>query len=385
MAKTTDYDRRQDQRYALYNSVLNILEPEALADPNLYEVLNQAIDQRLQSPAPQDGPPQPGDSGLANLIGLGPSAPASLGQTEVSAGVVPYDDRLRSERVLAAADLYYICLNERIGVFQVMYKLQELFRAGALRLSDGPGAFALYRFDKHSILRYRRIDRQRAYRRVFGYGTADPGANARPNPDFHGLFVHFISETAKFWRDKRIAEVIQHGATDLSFGSIAIVQRAGLDLRNNMKNSSYGFINVLRIETSQALAEAFRVLDAPDVRAQFGAENAWDTLELVMWQYFHRAVYASTMNQMAESGRRILQWLAEPFVLRNDRLAFEAELSRIANDAERWLSAHEGMEMTRPTPPARNVYVPGPPPGGRRRDPVFARNRGRMPAPNLTG
>ena len=26
MAKTTDYDKRQDQRYALFNSVLDVLE-----------------------------------------------------------------------------------------------------------------------------------------------------------------------------------------------------------------------------------------------------------------------------------------------------------------------------------------------------------------------
>src|SRR5690242_7655324 len=57
---------------------------------------------------------------------------------------------------------------------------------------------------------------------------------------------------------------------------MAIVRRAGLELRDNLKNSAYGYINVLRIETSQALAEAFKVMEAPDVRAQFGAENAWD-------------------------------------------------------------------------------------------------------------
>jgi hypothetical protein len=381
MAKTTDYDKRQDQRYALFTSVLNALDAEALADPNVYEVLNKAIDSRLAPPGSDVA--ATGDGGLASLVGIGPSSSATLGDTDISPGVVGYDDRLRSERILAAADLYYICLNDRIGVFMVMNKLQELFRAGALRLSDGPGAFGLYRFDKHNILRYRQADRMRAYKRVFGYGTADPGRNARANPEFHGQFVHFISETAAFWRDKRISDVINRGATDLTFGSIAVVQRAGLDVRNNVKNSSYGFINVLRIETSQALAEAFRILDAPDIKAQFGSENPWETIELVMWQYFHRTVYASTMSQMAESGRAILQWLAEPYVLRSDRLVFEAELSKISTHAETWLSAHEGMRMTRPTPPPRNVYVSGPPPSGRRRDPIFGRGPARRPAPTI--
>ena len=46
----------------------------------------------------------------------------------------------------------------------------------------------------------------------------------------------------------------------------------------------------------------------------------------MLWQYFHRSVNASAMNRMAVSGRAILQWLAEPFVLTTDRAAFEAKL-----------------------------------------------------------
>jgi hypothetical protein len=267
----------------------------------------------------------------------------------------------------------------------VMHKLQELFRAGTLRISGGPGAYGLYRFDKHGILRYRQAERMQAYRRVFGYTSANPGPSARSNPSFHGLFQHFIGETAKFWRDKRISEVIRERATDPTFGSIAIVRRAALDLRNNLKNSSYGYINVLRVETSQALAEAFKVLEAPDVKAQFGAENAWDVIELVLWQYFHQSVNASTMNRMAVSGREIIRWLAEPYVLRTNRTDFETLLLRIAEFAEEWISSEEGMRLSRPTPPPRNVYMPGPPPPGNRRSSVFARSGGLMPAGAVVG
>lgn len=193
----------------------------------------------------------------------------------------------------------------------------------------------------------------RAYRRVFGYTTVDPGSGARPNPQFHGLFSHFIGEVAKYWRDKRISEVVRERANDPTFGSMAIVRRAGLDLRNNMKNASYGYINVLRVETSQALAEAFKVLNSQDLKAQFGADNAWEMIELVLWQYFHESVHSSTMNRMAVSGREIIRWLAEPFVLQKNRTDFETLLYRIAEYSEEWLSSTEGMQMNRPTPPPR--------------------------------
>ncbi|MEH1852130.1 MAG: hypothetical protein V7L11_10680 [Nostoc sp.] len=384
MPNTRDYDQRNDRIAALLQNTIEQLGPELVANPQLAEVLNRMVDDQVRKfEETQNGKAQPSDGGLADLIGLGKDAPKDLGDTQVSTGVVDYDDTVTSDRILATADLYYLYMHDRLGVFRVMSKLQELFRAGTLRISSGEGAYGLYRFDKRNILRYQQGERLRAYRRVFGYTKVDPGPNARANPQFHGLFVHFIAETAKYWRDKRISEVIRERATDPTFGSIAIVRRSALDLRNNLKNSSYGYINVLRVETSQALAEAFKVLEAPDLRAQFGADNAWELIELVLWQYFRESVHASTINRMAVAGREIIRWLAEPFVLKKNRTDFEALLYRIAEYSEEWISSEEGMRITRPTPPPRNVYQPGPPPNGARRDPVFARTNGLMPAPGL--
>jgi hypothetical protein len=385
MPTTRDYDQRNDRIAALLQNTIEQLGPELVANPQLAEVLNRTVDDQVrQFDESQNGKGVPADGGLADLIGLGSTAPTNLGETQVSSGVAEYDDTVTSDRILASGDLYYIAIHELLGVFKVMHKLQELFRAGTLRISSGEGAYGLYRFDKHNILRYQQRDRRRAYARVLGYGQ-DPGPGARANPEFHGLFSHFIGETAKFWRDKRISEVIRQNATDPTFGSIAIVRRSGLDLRNNLKNSSYGYINVLRVETSQALAETFKVLESPDLRAQFGAANAWEVIELVLWQYFGQSVHASTMNRMAVAGREIIRWLAEPFVLKNNRTDFEALLYRIAEYSEEWISSEEGMRLSRPTPPPRNVYQPGPPPRGSRRDPVFARSNGIMPAPRVMG
>lgn len=376
MTTTVDFDTTRTQISALLEQMIQQMRPDLVANPELSEILNQMIDDRMrETTVAQSNRPQPADGGLADLIGLGGTAPSDFGQTQVSPGVMDYDEKISSERILATADLYYQYMHERIGVFRVMHKLQELFRAGTLRISSGPGAYGLYRFDRRGVLRYHERERMQAYSRVLGYTRTNPGANARRNGEFHGLFTHFVGETAKFWRDKRISEVIRERATDPTFGSIAIVRRSALDLRNNLKNSSYGWVNVMRVETSQALAEAFKVLEAPDVREQFGAESAWDVIELVLWQYFHESINASALNRMAVSGREILRWLAEPFVLRTNRTNFETLLFRIAEYAEEWISSEEGMRMSRPTPPPRNVYVQGPPPVGTRRSPVIIDQR----------
>jgi hypothetical protein len=91
------------------------------------------------------------------------------------------------------------------------------------------------------------------------------------------------------------------------------------------------------------------------------------------------------MNRMAVAGREIIRWLAEPFVLNKNRTDFEALLYRIAEYSEEWISSEEGMRVSRPTPPPRNIYQPGPPPRGTRRDPIFARSNEMMPAPKVMG
>src|SRR5262245_46921496 len=108
-------DQRLDQQAFLYKSVLQGLPLEALNDPNLAAVLSREIDEPLLGEGLADGAAPPGDGGLADLIGLGPNVAQTLGQTLISTGVVDYDDTMPSERIQGAADLYYICMHERIG------------------------------------------------------------------------------------------------------------------------------------------------------------------------------------------------------------------------------------------------------------------------------
>src|SRR5258708_11310901 len=110
---------------------------------------------------------------------MGPGEAWDCGETSVPAGVEPYDETVTSERIIAVGDIYYLFQHEKIGVFRVVKKLQELFRAGAVRLSSGSGAFALYQFDRRETLRYTQRDRLSAYKRIFGYGNGKVPAGGR--------------------------------------------------------------------------------------------------------------------------------------------------------------------------------------------------------------
>ena len=380
MSTERDYQDLYDRVAALRQQVVADRAADLVSNPQLADALMQQIDDMLAAVVAGDqAASPPPDKGLAQLVGVGPEAAAILGQARMPQGIEPYDEQIQSERLLAVADLYYLYQHERIGVFRVIQKLQELFQAGAVRLSGGPGAFALYQFDRRDVLRYTAKDRIDAYRRVLGYGKGAGAANSRPNTDFHTLFTHFVNQVTLFWRDKRISDVIRERAYDPSFGSIAVVRRSGLDLRNNLKFTSYGHLNVLRVEVMQLLDEAFRILGADDVKDLFGAENAWDVVDEVLIRYFDERLVTSPRQRMAVTGRETLRWLAAPHILETTRSEFEALLLEIAEQAEEWLTSAQAMSLAvrsgsdrvlpwdqqRPVGVATMRRVQGPPAGGR--------------------
>ncbi|MBM1174031.1 hypothetical protein [Microvirga arabica] len=362
-----EYQSAQNRVAMLRQQLMDDTAPFLIGNPQLADVLNARVNAILDAvDAEARSGPSPADHGLAGLIGLGSEASTEIGTARIAPAVVAYDDDLaQRERGNAIADCYYLYQHEVLGVFRVVLKLQELFKAGVVRLSDGPGAYRLYQFDRKQVLRFSPHERAQAYQRAFGYrlpGYSQAGLApyASRNTDFHPLFNTFIAEVARFFRDKRISEVVRERANDPSFGSIAIVRRAGLDLRYNLKNFSYGHLSVLRIELMQLLEEAFQILNSPDVRGLFGAASAWDVIEDVLRRYFKEHVNVSPRNRMATAGRSILRWLAQQHITTTTRAQFEALAQDIAEPAEEWLaSAHTvGVALQLPDTPRGSVSMP---------------------------
>lgn len=324
------------------------------ADAETRDQVVSFIEQTAERQASETGamPPLPPDGGEAARLGLGADASRRMGEVPAPVGVAAYDEQVASERLLSVGDLYYCYCHDRLGVWRAVYALQEQFRAGQIRLTDGPGAFALYRFDLKRVLRYGHAQRMSAYRRVFGYTNAPPPPGSRPNDAFHGLFAGFCGEVAQLFRDKRVAEVVRGPADALSagFGSIAAVRRAGLDLRSNLKRAAYGDVSVLAVELLQLLKAAFDILGAEDVMQQFGTDNAWDTLEEVLLRVRGEQVSASLRSRMAVAGREVLHWLAHPHILIADRPDFETRLQRIAEYAEEWLTSARSLGLAHGRP-----------------------------------
>lgn len=345
MATERDYQGFYDRIAGLRETLAQKMAPGlAAGTPGLAESIIQQIDSLLSTwESTEAAAAPPPDKGLAQMAGIGPDAATDFSQTRVPVGVTAYDETVISERIVAVGDLYYIYQHERIGVFRAVQKLQELFRAGTVRLSAGAGAFALYQFDRREVLRYTQKDRYSAYRRILGYGDAPVPSGSRSNSEFHNLFTHFVNQVTLFWRDKRISDVIKGAAQDPSYGSIAMVRRAGLDLRNNLKWTSYGHLNVMRVEVMQLLDEAFRILNSDDVKRLFGADNAWDAVEEILVRYFGEKLATSPRQRMAITARNMLRWLSSTHILQTTRSQFETLLADIAEDGEEWLTSAQSL------------------------------------------
>src|SRR5262245_6326645 len=194
MAKERDYQELYDRIAALRETLAGRLSSDLIQNPQLADALTKQLDELLASVVDADAKAAPPpDKGVAERAGIGPEATGEFGKTRLPQGVEAYDETFTSERIIAVGDLYYIYQHETIGVFRLMQKLQELFRAGTVRLSAGSGAFALYQFDRREVLRYTRRDRLSAYRRILGYGQAPVPTGSWANTDFHNLFSHFVN------------------------------------------------------------------------------------------------------------------------------------------------------------------------------------------------
>lgn len=354
-----EYDELLAKLEGLRVALVSAARDELAAGPSSgAELINSYIDSAHELIDDQVDDKLPEDNGLSTLIGLGPTVARDVGESPPPTSVPGYDNDIKRERLVAVGDLYYIYQHERSGVFRAILKLQSLFRSGEVRLSDGPGAMSLYQYDRKKVLRFTATERHAAYRKVFGYTSAPSPSGAEPNSSFHSLLSNFCEHVSRYFSDKRVSEVLRPDGTRETFGSMAVVRRSGLDLRHNLKQVSYGHIAVLRSEVLILLREAFAILGSDDVRNLFGADSAWDVLEEVMKRYFVEVPLTSQRSRMATSGRTILAWLAEDYLLSNVRIDFEAFLEAIVDACDDWRTSAESIGLSQDRPISGANVVP---------------------------
>jgi len=95
--------------------------------------------------------------------------------------------------------------------------------------------------------------------------------------------------------------------------------------------------------------------------------------------YFNERLVTSPRQRLAITGRDILRWLGQPFILQGQRAQFETALLDIAEPAEEWLTSAQALGLAVRTGTDRALQwgeprtrVRAPRADGRRRRPLTA-------------
>lgn len=304
--------------------------------------------------------------GFLDLIGFGGKGAPPFGDIAYPQIQPDFDTAVIPSQLHAASELYYIYQHEQMKVFQVVNVIRRLFEQGRIRIQRGPGARGLYLLEKWEPLRYPLRARMVAYRRAFNYGTAPAPAGAIVNTNFHRQLVAFMVAVAQYFRDLLIGEVIRGGALieQRPFGSVATIQRLGLDLRWALDRSTYGNILALTVETGHHLKTMLKLLDEPDIKKAFDANTKWDVIEIVSNRHLGGVGEVPQRAKMAESGRRILKYMADnDFKTALDPVLFQAEARPLGPHAEAWIAAYRmtsrGRSFAGVTPTLRRLLGTG--------------------------
>jgi hypothetical protein len=323
----------------------------------------QQFEERLAGLSEQSAEATGGGDGFLDMIGVGPKGPVGFEEIAYPYLKPDFDYSYVSSQLHASAELYFIYQYERSKVFQVVNVLLRLFHSGSIKLTRGPGAKGLYLLEKWQPQRYSLRHREAAYRRAFNYGANTNAQGSVVNRNFHRQLVGFMGAVAQYLRDLRIGDVIRGGQQigNRAFGSVATVQRLGLDLRYALNRATYGSIYALSMETGHYLKQVLTLLDAPDIKKAFDANTRWNVVETVSQRYLGGMADISQRAKMAESGRRILLFVADhDFKTGIDPSLFQTEMGQIGQHAEAWLAAYrmtpEGRGFVGATQPVQDVF-----------------------------
>jgi len=89
------------------------------------------------------------------------------------------------------------------------------------------------------------------------------------------------------------------------------------------------------------LKTVLQLLDTPDIKKAFDANTKWDVVEIVSNRYLGGIAEPSQRAKMAESGRRILQFVADnDFRTAIDPILFQSEIRPMGPHAEAWIAAY---------------------------------------------
>jgi hypothetical protein len=233
------------------------------------------------------------------------------------------------DNVKALSAVYFSAMLEELKFFSVMDTVAEQFMKGALPVSRGKGGNRIYDYLRGSHDRLTEVERRELYARSFGLAQGSV-EEAMPNREFNDLWIRFLSAVSFNNREK--------DSTERRMTSDEQVFKSGRDLAVNLSVHGYGLAHFAAIELQNHIKYIKETLSARDILQAYGVRDLWQLVERNSNMYLGGAVNSVRQRTMAQSGAKIIQWLADQagnLSGQSRRLHLDAE---IRTYAERWLA-----------------------------------------------
>jgi hypothetical protein len=247
------------------------------------------------------------------------------------------------ENIRSCADLYYVHVFDRLGVYRAVDALSIRF-FDHLNLGLSETAHRLYAYIKRRGDRIPAEDRRRLTTNLFE-------GDGEGHGPFKLLMGQMVESLIEYMRVRDAGELIVGSPSRPSLsGRRSAVLRAAENLQRYLSRAGGGMAIFLSRESGRQLVDCFQILESQELRAYYGGdftEGMWGVIEQLVEEVDGRpGPPADRMRTMAVHGRKVIQWLADH--ADDVSTASDEELDDLAERVQNWLAAYRRPEIEEP-------------------------------------
>ena len=236
------------------------------------------------------------------------------------------------DNVTAVSAIYFAAQLEELKLVATAEKVAEQFMQQQVPITRGIGGEAIFRFIKDAPNRLTEAELKGIYARTFGFaqGAVD---EQLPNREFADLWIRFLSAVSVLNRED-LATGVRKSLTAQQ------VFKNARDLAVNLSLHGYGVAHFAAVELQDLVTTVIKMLSYPEVLAAYGVTDIWQLVERVSALYLGGSANGVRQRTLAQSGARIIQWLAkkQPYLVGAAAGGLKFDEPQLVAEVERWLA-----------------------------------------------
>lgn len=280
---------------------------------------------------------------------------------------------IEADNVRSLSVLYFSAQLEDMRLYSTADQIAFLFQQGELPLSRGGAGDLIYDYLKTTYQRLTEVDRRGLYARSFGFAQGGIDQVA-PNKEFNDLWLRALASVSAYSRsrpqDLRVGNQQLINLAVRDGGERVTHMQVFKDLRDlavNLSGHGFGMSHYAALELQDTIKKLRTMLSHADLLAAFGVRDYFQLIERVSQMYLNSNVNSLRSRVMAQSGSKIIQWLADHSPLLASPRPPRADVltdAALVDNVEKWISATgtNSDTLTRfsqPVPVASQQALPG--------------------------